>query len=80
MYIRCKETENQYIIDTEKKIVYHVNDGDVQIVKFNGHNFDSDNFMRWHPYLEEIETTISIPHELKLSFTNSTTSLNPKKK
>lgn len=65
MFIRCKEAENQYIIDTERKIVYQVVEGHAWVVKFNDHNFDSDNFIRWHPYLKEIKTTRSKPREIR---------------
>ena len=65
MYLRCKESENQYIIDTERNIVYQVYAGHAWVVKFNNHNFDSDNFIRWHPYLEEIETAKYKPKEIK---------------
>lgn len=65
MYIRCKDAGEQYIIDTERKIVYQVDGRIARVVKFNDKNFDSDNFMRWHPYLEEIETTSSVPREIR---------------
>lgn len=65
MYIRCKDAGEQYIIDSERKIVYQVYAGHAWVVKFNNHNFDSDNFIRWHPYLEEIKTTKYKPREIK---------------
>ena len=67
MFIRCKESENQYIIDTDRKIVYQVFEGNAWVVKFNDHNFDSDNFIRWHPYLKEIKTTRYKPREIRKS-------------
>ncbi len=60
MYIRCKGGESQYIIDTEEARVYElVEDSSVLL------EMEADNFMRWHPYLEEIETTTSIPQEIR---------------
>ncbi len=60
MYIRCKDGESQYIIDTEEARVYElVEDSSVLL------EMEADNFMRWHPYLEEIETTTSIPQEIR---------------
>lgn len=60
MYIRCKDGESQYIIDTEEARVYElVEDSSVLL------EIEADNFMRWHPYLEEIETTTSMPQEIR---------------
>lgn len=59
MYIHCKDGNTQYIIDTEEKQVYELLD-DCAILLDIG----ADNFMRWHPYLEEIETTTTKPREI----------------
>ncbi|MCQ2339713.1 MAG: hypothetical protein MJZ79_02895 [Paludibacteraceae bacterium] len=60
MYIRCKDGESQYIIDTEEARIYElVEDSSVLL------EMEADNFMRWHPYLEEIETTTSMPQEIR---------------
>lgn len=67
MFIRCKESENQYIIDTDKNIVYQVCAGHAWVMKMNDNNFDSDNFIRWHPYLKEIKTTRYKPREIRKS-------------
>lgn len=60
MYIRCKEEDNHYIIDTEDAKVYELMENSAVLLKV-----DADNFMRWHPYLEEIETTDTKPREIK---------------
>lgn len=60
MYIRCQEGDTQYIVDTEGKKVYEVMGDNAVLLKT-----EADNFMRWHPYLEEIETTDRKPKEIK---------------
>lgn len=60
MYIRCKEGDSRYIIDAIRKKVYEVIEDRTVLLKM-----DSDNFVRWHPYLEEIETTDTKPREIK---------------
>lgn len=60
MYIRCKEGDTQYIIDTEKAKVYELMEDSTIVLEVK-----VDNFVRWHPYLEEIETTSSIPCEIR---------------
>ena len=60
MYIRCKEGDSRYIIDAIRKKVYEVIEDRTMLLKM-----DSDNFVRWHPYLQKVEIINTKPKELK---------------
>ena len=60
MYIRCEDGDSVYIIDTAKNQVYEIIEGEACLM-----GVDSDNFMRFNPYLESIEETKDAPKEIK---------------
>ena len=60
MFIRCTDDDSIYVIDTSKNEVYEIIEGEACLM-----GVDSDNFMRFNPYLESIEETETAPAEIK---------------
>lgn len=60
MYVKCKEGDEQFIVDTEKKEVYKLFEGDARLI-----DLSMDNFLRFRPYLKVIKETEQAPAEIK---------------
>lgn len=59
MFVRCKESGDTFIVDTDKKKVYEVIDGEAEML-----DTSLDNFLRFRPYLEVVEENSDVPEEI----------------
>lgn len=66
LYILCKEAEEYYLIDTNQEKVYSLNIADSgEIHSYSLIQQDMQNFLRWHPYIEEIAHSNSLPKSIR---------------
>lgn len=74
MYVYCGEDDWNYLVDTNTEKVYEISiDENGEVYKYQKHQQNMQNFLRWHPYLEVYKETSEKPEWLKKN--NSVTEL-----